>query len=283
VELNSVKVLLIGRGQVGTALAEMLTNIELHHWEGRIEDVSSDSLAEVKPDVVINAAGKTDLAWCENNAREAFASNVEAPVELYKRILGTGRDIRFIHFSSGCIWDGPFDQQGKPFEPNSVPSPASYYAWTKAAADAMLLSIDPHQVAILRPRQVYSSSSSPRNTLVKLLRYPGLIDTPNSMSSMDIIAKTTQHLLAADEWSGVWNVYDKGVTTPFEIGRMLAEAGLRTEPRLIEKNDLDTWHKPRRVDTVIHDRRFEDVISPDPVQDVLSRTIAALASVLVAV
>jgi dTDP-4-dehydrorhamnose reductase len=231
--------------------------------------------------VVINAAGKTDLRWCEEHAREAFASNVEAPVELFKRILAAAHEVRFIHLSSGCIWDGPFDEAGKPFEPLSTPSPASYYAWTKAACDAMLMSIAADRVAILRPRQVYSATDAPRNTLVKLLRYPKLIDTPNSMSSAEVIGKTVQHLISASEWSGVLNVYDSGHTTPYRIGMMLAEAGLRREPIRIEKSELDTWHTPRRVDTVIHDARFEMMISPRKVEDVIRESIAAMAKVSV--
>jgi dTDP-4-dehydrorhamnose reductase len=274
------KVLLIGRGQVGTELSTRLHDVDLHWWNGRIEEVSTEVLADVNPDVVINAAGKTDLLWCENNAREAFASNVEAPVELYKKILASDATCRFIQLSSGCIWDGPYDENGKPFEPLAIPSPASYYAWTKAACDAFLLSIDSERIAILRPRQVYSSSASSRNTLMKLLRYPKLIDTPNSMSSAEVIAKTVQHLLTAEQWSGVYNVYDRGHTTPYQIGLMLAEAGLRDEPTRIEKSELDTWHMPRRVDTVIHDERFERMISPRSVTDVLRENIAALADTL---
>lgn len=272
------KILLIGRGQVGTELHHRLSDVDVHWWDARIEDVTADVLLTLEPDVVINAAGKTDLRWCEDHAREAFAANVEAPVELFKRILSIGGATRFIHMSSGCIWDGPFDEGGEPFEPLSVPSPASYYAWTKAACDALLLSIASDRVAILRPRQVYSSSDSPRNTLVKLLRYPALIDTPNSMSSAEVIAKTAQQLLTRKDWSGVFNVYDKGYTTPYRIGRMLAEAGLRAEPTRIEKAELDGWHKPRRVDTVIHDSRFESMVEPRDVEVVLLESIDALSA-----
>ncbi|HET6511095.1 MAG TPA: sugar nucleotide-binding protein [Candidatus Kapabacteria bacterium] len=271
------KVLLIGRGQVGSELAQRLRDVELHWWDARIEDVSGEVLAAIKPDVVINAAGKTDLRWCEENARDAFSANVEAPVELFKRMLESDPRCRYIHLSSGCIWDGPFDDAGKPFEPLAAPSPASYYAWTKAACDALLLSIASDRVAILRPRQVYSSTYSPRNTLIKLLRYPQLIDTPNSMSSADVIAKTVQHLLTASDWSGVYNVYDLGHTTPFEIGMMLYQAGLRDQPARIEKSELDTWHRPRRVDTVIHDERFEAMIKPRDVHELLRESIAELA------
>jgi dTDP-4-dehydrorhamnose reductase len=238
------------------------------------------------PDAIINAAGRTDLAWCEANAREAVRSNLEAPNELYARILahnsGQSRSVRFLHFSSGCIWDGPFDENGDAFTPTSPVSPACLYSWTKAASDALLLQRDPGMVAVLRPRQVFSSLVSPRNTLSKLLRYPGLIDTPNSMSSANIIIKTVEKLLRMPEdWSGVWNIYDKGYTTPFHVGELLAKAGLRAEPQRITKDALDVWHTPKRVDAVLYDERFETVMKPNDVEDELRSAIEAYKLALV--
>jgi dTDP-4-dehydrorhamnose reductase len=279
------KILLLGQGQIGSALARDLTDFDLQIWPRDIDDLTSESLEAIAPDAIINAAGKTDLAWCEANAREAMRSNLEAPVRLYQRILeapslsgrGQGEGIRFIHFSSGCIWDGPYTSEGKPFMPNDAPSPACLYSWTKAAADAMLLDLDPERIAILRPRQVYSGSHHPRNTLVKLQRYPKLVDTPNSVSSIDIIEKTLRHILTAKEdWSGVWNVYDRGVTSPFEIGEMLWNAGFREQPLRISKAELDTFHKPKRVDTVLYDARFEAAIQPEEVRTVLENTMKEL-------
>ena len=116
---------------------------------------------------------------------------------------------------------------------------------------------------------------SPRNTISKLLRYPGLIDTPNSMSSVEVILKTVRHTIAAEQdWNGIWNIYDKGHTTPYHVGVMLAEAGLRPMPEKIEKSSLDTWHKPKRVDVVLFDERFERIVKPEAVEDLLQRTIA---------
>lgn len=270
------KILLLGRGQIGSALARDLTDFDLQVWPGDIDDLTSEALEAIAPDAVINAAGKTELAWCEANAREAMRSNLEAPVQLYQRILAMP-GIRFIHFSSGCIWDGPYTGEGKPFTPNDAPSPACLYSWTKAAADAMLLGLDSQRIAILRPRQVYSGNRHPRNTLLKLQRYPKLVDTPNSVSSIGVIEKTLRHVVMTKEnWSGVWNVYDRGVTSPFEIGKMLSKAGLREQPLRISKAELDTFHKPKRVDTVLYDARFEAAIQPEEVRQVLANTMEEL-------
>jgi dTDP-4-dehydrorhamnose reductase len=274
-----MKIILIGAGQVGSLLANSLQGHTLTHWKNDIADLSTEEIARVSPDAVINAAGKTDLKWCEENAREAFRSNVEAPVELYQRILALKKNIRFLHFSSGCVWDGPYDENGKPFTPNHPARPAAYYSWTKAACDELLLNENPNSVAILRPRQVYSSLKSPRNILSKLLNYPGLIDTPNSMSSVEIIAKTVNYALtSANDWTGIWNIYDKGITTPYHLGVLLAEAGLRDMPVKITKSELDSFHKPKRVDTVLYDERFERLLSPEPVEDILRKTIKEYAA-----
>lgn len=273
-----MKIVIIGKGQIGSALFDALHTHEITQWAHDIADLSSDALERLSPDVVINAAGRTDLRWCEDHAREAFRSNVEAPIELYMRIQRMKHRPRYLHFSSGCVWDGPYDENGKPFTPNSAPTPAAYYSWTKASCDALLLQRDPGGVAILRPRQVFSHNPSPRSTLTKLCAYEGLIDTPNSVSSIEIITKTVRYLLDGSDWTGIWNIYDKGVTTPFTIGKMLAEAGLRNEPKPLTKSELDSFHKPKRVDTVLYDERFERLIKPDDVTAVLHRMIDAYAT-----
>jgi len=275
------KLLILGRGQIGSALASDLTEYDVHVWAHDIDDLTSEALDVIAPDAVINAAGKTHLAWCEENAREALRTNVEAPVRLYDKILHSEKPIQFVHFSSGCIWDGPYTKSGKPFTPDVPPTPACLYSWTKAAADAMLMDRDPMGITILRPRQVYSSSPSPRNTLVKLLHYPKLVDTPNSVSSMTVIEKTLRYALENDA-SGIWNVYDKGVMTPFEIGELLTDAGMRDKPLRISKDELDAFHTPKRVDTVLYDERFERLVHPEEVHRVLSQTIEELKMALVA-
>lgn len=273
-----MKVVIIGKGQIGSALFDALGSHDVTQWAYDIADLSAESLARLSPDAIINAAGRTDLKWCEENALEAFRSNVEAPVALYQRILDTGRPVRFVHLSSGCIWDGPYDEHGKPFTPSHPAKPAAYYSWTKAACDALLQANDASNVAILRPRQVFSHNPSPRSTITKLCRYDALIDTPNSVSSIEIIIKTVKYVLGGADWSGIWNIYDKGITTPYKIGKMLAAAGLRKEPALLTKSELDGFHKPKRVDTVLFDERFERLIKPDDVESVLHRMIDAYAT-----
>ena len=166
--------LVIGAGHLGTFLAKRL-KVE-RHWDGRIDAISQEILDEFE--MVINTAGKTSLEWCEKNPAEAFDCNVIQPLHLFRKI----RDQIFVQFSSGCIWDGPWNDNGNPFFPGSLATPACFYSWTKVSLEALLEREQGRKrLAILRPRQVYSPLPSARNTLTKLRTYKKLIDTPNSM------------------------------------------------------------------------------------------------------
>ena len=80
-----MKIIIIGRGQVGTAMRDALSEHDIHHWTRDIDELSSQEISAINPQAIINAAGKTDLKWCEENPRETFRCNIEAPVQLFQR------------------------------------------------------------------------------------------------------------------------------------------------------------------------------------------------------
>jgi dTDP-4-dehydrorhamnose reductase len=275
------KVLLVGKGHLGSYLAQLWKIPAELHWTREMMDLDAATLKKLAPEAVINTAGKTDLRWCEDNAAECFRCNVSAPVSVYRAVKQAfGEKVPYIHLSSGCVWDGPYRPDGKPFQPNDPATPACFYSWTKASCDALLMDEAAAPLLILRPRQVYSPLASPRNTLTKLNSYPKLLDTPNSMTSADTIAKTIEtalHAIDTRVWNRIINVYERGFSSPFEVGSLLAQAGCRKMPEKLTKNDLDSWHKPKRVDAVIEDKFFEELVAPPTVQDELKRNIALYA------
>lgn len=269
-----MNILIVGNGHMGSILEKGIPNAVL--CQKRISEMTTGDLLDF--DVVVNTAAKTDLPWCEEHPREAFEDNVEAAVKLGRLASSVG--IPLIHFSSGCIWKGPYDKAGKPFTNHSPADPACFYSWTKVAAEAILLSEKRIGLHILRPRQVYSDSPSSRNTLFKLMKYKKLLDTPNSMTSSDTIKKCIMRIISDKSLLNeirIWNLYDIGVTSPYEVGMILHEAGLRDKPESLNKNDLDTWHKPQRVDAVMEDSFMETIVNPPVVQDELRRLVASFA------
>lgn len=272
------RILLIGKGHLGGFLKAHWKLSDAMHWTREMAELDEATLRKLEPDAVVNTAGKTDLRWCEDNAAECFRCNAGAPLYVYRAVKNAFKNrVPYIHLSSGCVWDGPYRADGKAFQPFDPPTPACFYAWTKAACDAMLRAESSSPLLILRPRQVYSPLASPRNTLTKLASYPKLLDTPNSMTSAETIAKTIDIALEKPCWGRILNVYERGFSSPFEVGTFLAEAGVRKPPEKLTKSELDTWHKPKRVDAVIEDKFFEDLVQPPTVQDELKRNIAQYA------
>ena len=243
------KVLLIGKGHLGSYL-QQLWNIPAElHWTREMADLDVETLKRLQPEVVINTAGKTDLRWCEDNANECFRCNVSAPIAVYRAVKAAfGSRVPYVHLSSGCVWDGPYRADGKPFLPNDPAIPACFYAWTKAACDALMMDEATSPLIALRPRQVYSPQPSARNTLTKLNSYPKLLDTPNTMTSADTIAKTIEIVLESRDpkiFGRIMNVYERNPSSPYEVGTFLAQAGCRAQPTKLTKSELDTWHKPQ--------------------------------------
>jgi dTDP-4-dehydrorhamnose reductase len=281
VTLANQRILLIGKGHLGSYLKGLWNLPNELHWTREMAELDAATLQRLNPAAVVNTAGKTDLRWCEDNAAECFRCNVSAPVSVYRAVKNAFQNkVPYIHLSSGCVWDGPFRPDGKPFQPNDPATPACFYAWTKAACDALLMDEAAAPLLIVRPRQVYSPLASPRNTLTKLNSYPRLLDTPNSMTSADTIARTIKIVLAGNDparFNRIMNVYERGFSSPFEVGSFLAQAGCRTPPEKLAKSDLDTWHKPKRVDAVIEDAYFEALVQPPAVQAELKRNIALYA------
>jgi len=269
-----MKILVVGKGHMGKILEKELPNTVL--YPQRIQQMEQKDLEGYN--VVINTAAKTDLPWCESNAREAFEHNVECAFKLGRFCCDVG--LPLIQFSSGCIWKGPYTHLKRPFRPTSPADPACFYSWTKVAAEGILLREFVDGLHILRPRQVYSDEPSPRNTLWKLNSYPKLLDTPNSMTSSATIQKCISRIIEDEDTlysNRVWNLYDLGITSPFKVGMMLFKRGLRKKPKKLEKKDLDTWHKPQRVDVVMEDYRMERVVDPPNVNDELERMIDLFA------
>jgi len=148
---------IIGAGHLGRYLSSVMP--EACPFEGRMSDFEPGQLGPRA--IVINAAGKTDLAWCEQNWVDAFVTNAFAPALLYEALRGAGQ--RLIHLSSGCVWDGPFRPDGEPFGPADPPSPACRYAESKVLGDELIsrLGKDMRTWAILRLRMPYSSVTHP--------------------------------------------------------------------------------------------------------------------------
>ncbi len=183
-----------------------------------ITDLSAirKELDEKKPEIVINAAGITgrpNIDWCEEHKLETIAGNITGPLNILQAC--SERSIYWVHLSSGCIFQGR-GPKGRGFKEEDEASPPSFYSWSKYWADSILKHFP---VLIVRLRLPIDIESNPRNLIDKLLKYPKVIDSENSITVIPDFLEATKKLIEKKR-VGVYHVVNPGVIKPSEIMKL---------------------------------------------------------------
>lgn len=268
-----MKVLIFGKGQIGAAYKEFF-DARAGEWQAEYADgvdirdafAVGEALDREKPDVALNAAAKTNIDWCEENNLECFAVNTLGADTVGRECQKRG--VYLVHISSGCVQESKTALEVRTEE--DALNPLCFYAWTKVWAENLLgdrlqgrgsaSDVEkPLRVLILRPRQLLSSKPSPRNALVKMLTYTKFIDTPNSCTVVEDLMRATGELVDRGA-TGVYNVANPGVTTPYAIAQVLRD---RMKPEMnfekISKEELNRMTLARRIDCVLSMKKLESL------------------------
>ncbi|HEX9664681.1 MAG TPA: sugar nucleotide-binding protein, partial [Patescibacteria group bacterium] len=168
------------------------------------------ALDNLKPDVVLNAAGITgrpNVDWCEDpkNKFETFEVNVLGAVNIAKACDQFG--IYLAHIGSGCIYQGNNDGQGFT-EDDPQNFFGSFYSRTKGLSEDLLKPFNPLQ---LRVRIPIESAPSPKNVIDKLLKYEKIISVENSFTVVPDFLKASYALIDRKE-KGIFNMTNAGST-----------------------------------------------------------------------
>jgi len=138
-----VKILLLGhKGMLGSDLLKTLfARYKVVGMDKEEIDIVSakdckNAVAEVEPDIVINAAAFTNVDGCETQRDECFAVNAEAVKNICEACRG--RDIRIIHFSTDYVFDG---KAKSPYREQDICNPINVYGESKLAGERYLQSL----------------------------------------------------------------------------------------------------------------------------------------------
>lgn len=170
-------------------------------------------LDELKPDVLINSAGKTgrpNVDWCEEHKDETLHANVLGVLVL--REACAARGVYWVHMSSGCIYAG--DNDGRGWSEDDPPNfSGSYYSKTKAWSEQMLKDFP---VLIVRPRMPFDGTGNPRNLIQKLIKYSKILDEPNSLTYVPDMLSAMRTLIERRA-TGIYNMVNPGLASPYAI------------------------------------------------------------------
>lgn len=212
------KVLVFGAGWLGHKFADrlggQLTKVDISD-SGAVAHI----LDEVKPEIVVNTAGKTgrpNIDWCEDHKLETVNSNIAGALVLMRACVDRG--IQLAHLSSGCIFDGAAPRP-EGFSEEDETKPVSFYSWSKATADEILKKFP---VLILRLRMPVDGEPGPRNLISKLASYPNIINVENSVTIVGDLLNATAALIEKKK-TGIYNVTNPGHVTHKDIMRWYAE------------------------------------------------------------
>lgn len=215
-----MKKVVFGAGFLGTRIADEF-GYEL--IDRKINVLDSESLSNFldkeKPDIVINAIGKTgrpNIDWCESHKEETMESNLVAAVNL--ALNCSKKDIYFVHLGSGCIYRG--DNNGNGYgEEDESNLKGQFYARTKVLAEKSLKEFPCLQVRIRMP---IDDRPHERNLIDKLVKYQKVIDTQNSMTTVPHILPALETLINKKK-TGVYNFTNPGTISAAEIMQMYKE------------------------------------------------------------
>ncbi|MCK5017908.1 MAG: sugar nucleotide-binding protein, partial [Candidatus Peribacteraceae bacterium] len=209
-----------------------------------------------KPDVIINAAGKTgrpNIDWCEDHKVETVRSNVTGPLVLAEE--SAKRGVHFVQLNSGCIYTGNNDGDGF-CENNPANFTGSFYSRMKALVDQILIEFD--NVLILRLRMPFDGSNSERSLINKLKKFKKVHDIENSITYIPDFLKATIKLIEKKR-TGIYNMVNSGITSPYKIMQIYKEMVDPThEFELLPVEDLDSVSKAKRSNCVLNSNKLKE-------------------------
>ena len=173
-------------------------------------DAARETLAKVKPVLVINAASVTGLESCEENPVLSRKVNCEAPEDWAKECGRAG--VRFVHLGTDYIFDG---KKSSAYLPNDPPSPLSRYGKDKAEGENRVLRANPHAL-VIRLAWVYGHGGKTfMSKLPGILVEKETVEVAGRAGSCTYAAEGARIILdlAAKKAQGIYHGVQAGTTT----------------------------------------------------------------------
>jgi dTDP-4-dehydrorhamnose reductase len=232
-----VKILLLGKdGQLGWELQRSLAPLGelVALGEGDSQycadfmnlDGIANTVREIAPDIIVNAAAYTAVDKAQTNAELARTINALAPAVLAKEAQRLGAWL--IHYSTDYVFDGSGDQ---PWTETDATNPLSVYGKTKLEGDLAIRDSGCKHL-IFRTSWVFAARGANfAKTMLRLAQERDQLSVINDQfgapTGADLLADVTAHAvlhaLRYPDVSGLYNLAAGGVTTWYDYASFVIE------------------------------------------------------------
>jgi dTDP-4-dehydrorhamnose reductase len=225
-----VKILVLGGGQVATAVASIAP---AHHQvvtrnRSQLDILDADginrTLVECEPNWIINAAAYTAVDLAEKEAAQAIAVNDAAVGALSLAALQAGA--RLLHFSTDFVFDG---RSNRAYQPTDTTSPLSVYGLSKLGGERHVVESGPG--IVLRTSWVYAATG--KNfvlTMLRLMREREQVsvvcDQIGSPTWASSIAAAVWRMVESAAPPGIYHWTDLGVASWYDFAVAIQEEAL---------------------------------------------------------
>ncbi len=227
------------------------TLLEADHAFVSLDDKRSltRQLLDLQPDVVVHAAGMTDVDLCEADPASAHAANVVAAVNLAE--VCAFLDVAMVQISTDHLFDGV----GPTFDEATTPRPVNAYGRTKAAAESAVL--ERHPSALVVRTNFFGLDAPGRFTLsgwiLESLRSGRAVHLFDDVHFSPVLATNLArdvHELIEAGATGVVNLPAADRVSKFTFGTLLAET-FGYDPSLVLRSSIadrsDLVARPREM------------------------------------
>lgn len=285
------KVVVLGaRGRLGAALvrryAQKYDVIALGRQELdllRLDQIES-VLESLSFDALVNAAGVTNVDWCETHPGEAHISNATGP-ELIARLCHA-RGAKMVHVSTDYVFDG---NTRRPLSECDEPCPSNVYGRTKLEGERLVLTAAPDAL-VARVSWLFGlNKDSFPDRIIKTALASDYVDAVSdkwsSPTYAEDLAAWLEPIITRDvECSSVLHLCNSGSASWQEYGQEAINIALRLGLPLIAREvapfsmeGFAEFKAVRPPFTVLATDRFESLIGgkPRPWQDALADYVRA--------
>jgi dTDP-4-dehydrorhamnose reductase len=227
-----LKVLITGKnGQLGSELVlsapSSFNVLALDSQTFNITDAESvnRTIAEFKPDLVINAAAYTAVDKAETDEKQAFAVNRDGAKHL--AIACKAHQARLMHVSTDFIFDGT---KTTPYQTDDQSNPLNIYGASKLAGEQAITDILPNSV-IVRTAWVYSAHGNNFvKTMLRLMAEKPVLgivyDQVGTPTWAAGLAKWLWAVAEKPDVAGIFHWTDAGVASWYDFAVAIQELGV---------------------------------------------------------